>query len=108
MFDAAHHEEDWENFINTVPACAGSSSNDSFACLRAASVDDIINAGNIALAVSAGEFPFAPVIDGPNGIIPDLPSELFAQGHFAKIPLLAGQNLDEGESTIVNEYSESC
>lgn len=108
MFDAVHHEEDWENFINAVPACAGSSSNDSFACLRAASVDDIINAGNNALAVSAGGFPFAPVIDGPNGIIPDLPSGLFAQGHFAKIPLLTGQNLDEGENSSLIEYIESC
>lgn len=103
MFDATHNEQDWENFVNAVPACTSSSSNDSFTCLRAASVDDIVNAGNAALAESAEEFPFAPVIDGPNGIIPDLPSGLFAQGHFAKIPLLAGQNLDEGESTIVNE-----
>ena len=36
------------------------------------------------------------MIDGPNGLIPDLPSKLLSQGKFSKIPFMAGANLDEG------------
>jgi carboxylesterase type B len=39
---------------------------------------------------------WGPVLDGKNGIIPDLPSRLWAQGHYAKLPFISGTNLDEG------------
>ena len=51
---------------------------------------------------TAASFPepflFVPVLDGPNGLVPDVPSELLAEGKFSKIPFIAGTNLDEGES----------
>lgn len=97
MFDAAHHEQDWQHFVAAVPECAGHSTTESFGCLRTANVTTIINAGNDALGATEEEFAFVPVIDGPGGIVPDLPSVLYSQGHFAKVALLTGQNTDEGK-----------
>ena len=50
-------------------------------------------------------FIFVPVLDGPDGVIPDLPSRLFAAGKFSKIPFIAGTNLDEGTSAMEPELS---
>lgn len=36
---------------------------------------------------------YAPVIDGPGGLLPDRPSQLTPQG---RLPTLIGSNLDEG------------
>ncbi len=49
---------------------------------------------------TAASFPepflFVPVLDGPDGLVPDLPSKLLAAGKFSKIPFIAGTVLDEG------------
>ncbi|KAF8918303.1 Alpha/Beta hydrolase protein [Mucidula mucida] len=37
-----------------------------------------------------------PTLDGPEGLFPDYPSRLFSQGKFARLPFIAGKNLDEG------------
>lgn len=42
------------------------------------------------------EFPWVPTIDGPGGLIPDLPSKLYAKGQFSKVPFISGDTLDEG------------
>ena len=42
-------------------------------------------------------FGFGPTIDGPGGLFPDIASRLLEQCHFAKLPFIAGTNLDEGE-----------
>jgi acetylcholinesterase len=49
----------------------------------------------VALAKSDQLFPWAPVLEYQ--IIPVLPSEMMQKGHFAKLPFIAGTNLDEGE-----------
>jgi carboxylesterase type B len=49
-----------------------------------------------AIQHSADAFPFGPVIDGPGGVYPDLPSRIFKEGTFARVPFIAGSNLDEG------------
>ncbi|KAL1671468.1 Alpha/Beta hydrolase protein [Schizophyllum commune] len=40
------------------------------------------------------------VIDGPGGVVPDMPSTLYAKGEFAKIPTISGNVLDEGTCFI--------
>ncbi|CAK5266236.1 unnamed protein product [Mycena citricolor] len=50
-----------------------------------------------------------PVIDGPGGLIPELPSRLLLKEKFAKIPFIAGTNLDEGTfftPTLMNSSAE--
>jgi hypothetical protein len=40
-----------------------------------------------------------PTIDyQPGSLLPDFPSRLYKQGKFARIPFIAGSNLDEGEA----------
>ena len=97
LFNPTRRQGDWDSFISNVPECKGVSRNNAFGCLRSASSDTILNAGNAALAAGQEEFPYSPVIDGWGGIIPDLPSKLFAAGHFARLPILTGTCLDEGK-----------
>lgn len=96
LFNPTHRQADWDFFVSSVPECKGVLSSDAFSCLRSASSETILKAGNATISIAPEEFPFSPVIDGPGGVIPDFPSRLFAAGHFAKVPVLAGTNLDEG------------
>jgi hypothetical protein len=43
------------------------------------------------------QFGFPPTIDGQSGLYPDMPSRLLSEGHFARLPFIAGTNLDEGQ-----------
>ncbi|KAI1438655.1 alpha/beta-hydrolase [Xylaria sp. CBS 124048] len=45
---------------------------------------------------SSLRWAFQPVIDGPGGVIPDLPTTSWQQGKMLRIPLLTGFNTDEG------------
>ena len=45
-------------------------------------------------------FGFDPTIDGPGGLFPDIASKLINAGHFARLPFIAGTNLDEGSYTV--------
>jgi len=45
-------------------------------------------------------FGFDPTIDGPGGLFPDIASRLFKRGQFAKLPFIAGTNLDEGKKSL--------
>ena len=62
---------------------------------------------NTSTAESPETFQFVPVIDGPGGIIPDLPSTLVASGKFSKIPTMTGTNLDDGTSSVLLLSSSS-
>ncbi|KAK7024892.1 carboxylic ester hydrolase [Favolaschia claudopus] len=85
----------WTSFLSMIPACANTSStHDSFDCLRSVPLDEIVQAQ--AAAVANTVVGWTPVIDGPGGFIPELPSELMARGHFSRIPFISGTNLDEG------------
>ncbi|KAI0974806.1 carboxylesterase 3 [Xylaria arbuscula] len=41
-------------------------------------------------------WPFQPVIDGPGGVIPDLPINSWNKGHVLRIPIMTGFNTNEG------------
>ena len=84
-----------------MPDCVGVEPNATFDCLRNANIDTLIQAYATAGGEAQELFPFAPVIDGPEGLIPDLPSKLYAEGRFAPIPFIAGTNLDDGRGTVL-------
>ncbi|KZT41185.1 extracellular triacylglycerol lipase precursor [Sistotremastrum suecicum HHB10207 ss-3] len=86
----------WQTFARAVPACASANLNNTFGCLKSASVADIISATSTASKSSTQDFAFVPVIDGEGGMIPDLPSVLQSRGLVSRIPFIAGTNLDEG------------
>ncbi|KAJ7759734.1 extracellular triacylglycerol lipase precursor [Mycena maculata] len=97
LFPAKRGELDWQNFVRGVPHCASvATSGDTFSCLRDVNSTEIFQGLAAALTESTNQFPFAPVIDGSGGLIPDLPSVLFKRGQFTRLPFIAGTNLDEG------------
>ena len=73
--------------------------DDTFPCLQSADTATLVASWQQAadtLTLTGGSNLYVPVIDGADGLIPDLPSKLFAAGKFSKIPFMAGTNLDEG------------
>ncbi|KAF8909723.1 esterase 1 [Gymnopilus junonius] len=101
IFPAAQRENDWQLFVEGVPSCANlTSTANTFSCLRKANSTEIFSGVANAVANSPDAFPFSPTIDGPGGLIPDLPSHLFARGQFARLPFIAGTNLDEGTTFV--------
>ncbi|KAK7042228.1 carboxylic ester hydrolase [Favolaschia claudopus] len=97
VFTANKSLEQWNIFVSSTPTCAADNSGDEFSCLRAATTDQLLASENIALADMVGEFPFFPVLDGPGGIIPQLPSTMLrSPGGGAGIPFMSGSTLDDG------------
>lgn len=77
----------WQDFVASIPECAGFvNTTNTFQCLRKANSTSLLSAVSIA---SSG---FQPVIDGPDGIIPDRPSQLIPK---TQLPTMIGTNLDE-------------
>ncbi|KAH9890363.1 esterase 1 [Cubamyces lactineus] len=105
VFPGQRRDRDWQNFVAAVPECSGASVNDSFDCLRQASVSTILNAQGSASGQAGEQFPWSPVIDGTGGVIPDLPSNLLASGTFSRIPFISGSNLDEGTQFVSTSLS---
>ncbi|KAJ7700405.1 esterase 1 [Mycena rosella] len=97
LFTPERREANWETFVGGVASCASvATSRSTFACLREANTTEIFAGLSTAMANQTEAFPWDPVIDGPGGLIPDLPSVLFSRGQFSRLPFMAGTNLDEG------------
>lgn len=96
-YPASRRQGDWNTFVSGVPSCASvATSGNTFDCLRSASTSDISTGLSYASSHASEAFPWNPCLDGPNGIFPDIASRLLNAGQFAKIPFIAGTNLDEG------------
>ncbi|SJL04003.1 uncharacterized protein ARMOST_07360 [Armillaria ostoyae] len=96
-FNATVREDRWTGFVTAIPGCSaylGTSS--TFPCVQNASSSEIYEGFLQAYSEANEMFPFAPTLDGPSGLFPDLPSRLFPMGQFARLPFIAGTNLDEG------------
>ncbi|KAJ7659591.1 extracellular triacylglycerol lipase precursor [Mycena polygramma] len=109
-FNASHGQVDWDHFIQAIPECHSALENStSLDCIRQVGTDDILNAFGVATGQANALFPWYPTIDGPGGLIPDLPSKLFDAGHFARLPFISGTVLDEGSlfvSLSINSTEE--
>ncbi|KAJ6525277.1 extracellular triacylglycerol lipase precursor [Mycena vulgaris] len=91
-FTAPQQESLWESFVAGVPSCAPmATSGSTLGCMKNASVTDLM-----ASCAAVGTTGWMPVIDGSGGVFPAIPSTLFAQGKYSKIPLISGDVLDEG------------
>jgi carboxylesterase type B len=97
-FNAARRENDWTNFVGGVASCANTvHSGNTFDCLRNANSSDILTGLLAAINEAPEQFAFPPTIDGQYGLYPDIASRLLSEGHFARLPFIAGTNLDEGQ-----------
>ena len=96
FFNASRRDVVWETFVSDVPECANATAGDTFSCMQDVDTAALLTAWEDTAASFSEPFLFVPVLDGPDGLVPDLPSNLFASGKFSKIPFIAGTNLDEG------------
>ncbi|KAG6885461.1 hypothetical protein C0992_005128 [Termitomyces sp. T32_za158] len=84
--------------------------NQAMDCLRSSSVGELIprrftqstSSHPLGALVSAvNRVPngaFAPVIDGPGGFLPDLPSRLIASGNFSAVDFVGGHCTGDGKT----------
>lgn len=85
-----------------MPSCASvAKSADTFDCLRKASTADLLSGVIAGIGAVTELFGYDPTIDGPGGVFADIASTLIAQKGFARIPFIAGTNLDEGMYTFI-------
>ncbi|KAG7089104.1 hypothetical protein E1B28_010813 [Marasmius oreades] len=93
-----HRDVGWANFVSGVPECASiaNSGASTFDCLKTANSSSILKGVIIAVGNVTTTTGFVPTLDGPGGSLPDRPSRLLKAGRFARLPVIAGTNLDEG------------
>jgi len=102
LFNASHGELAWQTFASGVPSCAQTaSSGHTLDCLRQANSSDIAQGLRTSLGLPSPSGLFIPTLDGPNGFIPDYPSKCLARGRLARVPFIAGTNLDEGGEIVL-------
>ncbi|KAH9916614.1 Alpha/Beta hydrolase protein [Epithele typhae] len=106
FFNATYRQPTWDALTALLPTCAGFAPNDTFAFAREANTDALLTAWTQSAAELPAVFLWAPVIDGPDGLIPDLPSRLIVTGKFSKIPFISGTNLDEGTPQRLNSTTD--
>ncbi|KAF9255566.1 alpha/beta-hydrolase [Marasmius fiardii PR-910] len=85
-----------QNFVNAAkfigcPTIGNTS--DILSCMRNASLGAIVSAIN---RTPNGEF--APVVEGPGGFLPDLPSRLIASGNFSAVEYNGGHCTGDGKT----------
>ncbi|KAI0284358.1 Alpha/Beta hydrolase protein [Russula aff. rugulosa BPL654] len=97
VFDGYRATPSWNLFAKNTRSCATASPNDTFPCLVSADSSDLRASLDAAFAIEL--FPFRPVLDGPEGIINDLPARRLSHGAGGRVPFMAGTVLDEGLSS---------
>ncbi|THV05188.1 extracellular triacylglycerol lipase precursor [Dendrothele bispora CBS 962.96] len=99
VFFPQDYQKDWNNFVSNIPQCASVAGTDqTFDCIQSVTNSTLLLEAMIqAIADSGiGSSPFKPTIDGPGGMLSDLPSRLIEQGKFSPVPMIFGDDLDQG------------
>jgi carboxylesterase type B len=69
--------------------------SNTFDCLQSVSSTEIMSGWAAAAARTQVLFPWTPTLDGPDGLIPALPSVMLATGNLSRLPFITGTNMDE-------------
>jgi carboxylesterase type B len=110
VFAPSHplHEKQFQEFLGE---CGLSMTPDDqiFTKLRALPLSKIQQASNTIWNRYNGaiRWPFQPTIDGPGGVIPDLPLQSWQKGNVLRIPVLTGFNTNEGAIFLPTGVSDS-
>ncbi|KAI1376184.1 alpha/beta-hydrolase [Hypoxylon crocopeplum] len=102
------HEQQFQQFL--LQCGLGNTTDDKiFEELRALSLDTIATASSAIWRRwnPSLRWAFQPVIDGPGGIIPDLPIRSWEKGNVLRIPIMTGFNTDEGAIFVPSRASSS-
>ncbi|KAJ7337487.1 extracellular triacylglycerol lipase precursor [Mycena albidolilacea] len=96
LFPASRGDPDWQNFVGGTTSCrALQNTSTTFGCLQNVSEAEIL--AGWAAAAGRELFTWTPVLDGPGGLLPSLPSSIMAKEGFSMpLPFMTGTNLDEG------------
>ncbi len=100
LYTASRRDLLWETFATNVTGCESTVQGSTFSCLRNATTSALVSSWEATVSAFSDLVLFGPVIDGPDGLLPDLPSKLLAAGRFSKIPLITGTVLDEGTAFV--------
>ncbi|KAI1428030.1 alpha/beta-hydrolase [Xylaria sp. FL1777] len=93
------HEQQFQEFLTQCGIDGDGVSNDElFDMLRNLPYTTIVTASQAMWKKwsSTLRWPFQPVIDGPGGLIPDLPINSWNKGNVLRIPMMTGFNTNEG------------
>ncbi|KAJ8688765.1 hypothetical protein PTI98_013517 [Pleurotus ostreatus] len=81
-----------EAIFKNVSSTVGCTGRNVMQCLRSASMGAIVSAINQNTVI--------PMIDGPGGFLPDLPSRLIASGKFNNIEFIGGHCTNDGRTFV--------
>ncbi|KIY67263.1 alpha/beta-hydrolase [Cylindrobasidium torrendii FP15055 ss-10] len=101
---ASDRESSWSSFLKAVPECAEVVySMNTLDCLRKVNDTDVFKTAIYPSdAYDVQMFPFGPCIDGPEGLLPQMPSDTCAAGNFTRVPTIVGTVRDEGPYFLRN------
>ena len=77
----------------------------TFPCLRGAPTAEILSSWEAVATAIPDLCLFVPVLDGSGGLLLELSSRPLSEGHFSKIPFIAGTVLDEGTDLVPQDIS---
>ena len=100
LYNASRRDLIWDTFATNVTGCEDVVQGSTFSCLRNATTSALVSSWEAVAATFSDLVLFGPVLDGPSGLLPDLPSKLLAAGRFSKIPFITGAVLDEGTAFV--------
>ncbi|KAF8157104.1 alpha/beta-hydrolase [Crassisporium funariophilum] len=92
-FGPTVNETQVEINFNNAASFAGCSATNTMDCLRKASIGGLISAMN-----RTPNGAFAPIVEGPKGFLPDLPSKLITAGKFNPVEFIGGHCTGDGRS----------
>ncbi|KAI8949516.1 alpha/beta-hydrolase [Xylaria longipes] len=99
------HEQQFKEFLTKCGILEVYDNDKLFDKLRDLPYNTVVSAGQAMWKTWSDtlRWPFQPVIDGPGGVIPDLPINSWRKGNVLRIPILTGFNTNEG-ATFVPKY----
>ncbi|KAM5532515.1 hypothetical protein V8D89_013802 [Ganoderma adspersum] len=100
LYNASRRDLIWDTFATNITGCEDLALGSTFSCLRNATTSALVSSWEAVAAAFSDLVLFGPVLDGPTGLLPDLPSKLLAAGRFSKIPFITGTVLDEGTAFV--------
>ncbi|KAI1179475.1 carboxylesterase 3 [Nemania sp. FL0916] len=95
------HEQQFEEFLSLC-GIQGTPDDELMDKLRDLSYSTLVTAAQEMWRKWSGSlrWPFQPVIDGPGGVVPDLPINSWRKGNVLRIPILTGFNTNEGATFV--------
>ncbi|KAI4592755.1 hypothetical protein KJ359_010515 [Pestalotiopsis sp. 9143b] len=103
------HEQQFQQFLSAC-GLTGVPDDEIFSRLRDLSLSRIQSASTkIWNRYNGGSlrWAFQPVVDGPGGVIPDLPLRSWEKGNVLRIPIMSGFDTNEGATFVPPRASDS-